>query len=400
LWAEMSAPLLIGSDLRKATPETLAILSNKDVIAVDQDKLGVQGQVIAQGNGIKVFNKPLANGDRAVALYNSNDASAKVSTTAAQVGLRSSAAYSLKDLWSGATTETAGTISANVPAHGTVLYRVKSARDWTNLAPSTTQGVTSPSGYVGADIALAAGASTTLTSTLNNYGRATLTDVRITGTVPDGWTVTPTSATTKNRVDTNGSFATTWTLKSSSSAQPGSYPLTITATYRYGGRKVATNNTRVAVQVVPTPPTGTVALSDLTWVSTSNGWGPVEKDMSNGETAQGDGHPLTIRGNVYPKGIGAHAPSDVVYYIGGKCSSLTTDVGVDDETGGNGQVIFQVFAGDTKVAQSDALTGTSPAQTLHADLTGANWLRLHVDPDGSNTWDHSDWAGPQLTCTA
>jgi len=400
LWAEMSAPLLIGSDLRKATPETLAILSNKDVIAVDQDKLGVQGQVIAQGNGIKVFNKPLANGDRAVALYNSNDASAKVSTTAAQIGLRSSTAYSLKDLWSGATTETAGTISANVPAHGTVLYRVKTARNWTNLAPSTTQGVTSPSGYVGADIALAAGASTTLTSTLNNYGRATLTDVRITGTVPDGWTVTPTSATTKNRIDTNGSFATAWTLKSSSSAQPGAYPLTITATYRYGGRKVATNNTRVAVQVVPTPPTGTVALSDLTWVSTSNGWGPVEKDMSNGETAQGDGHPLTIRGNVYPKGIGAHAPSDVVYYIGGKCSSLTTDVGVDDETGGNGQVIFQVFAGDTKVAQSDALTGTSPAQTLHADLTGANWLRLHVDPDGDNTWDHSDWAGPQLTCTA
>ncbi|MBO0863505.1 MAG: glycoside hydrolase family 27 protein [Mycobacterium sp.] len=63
MWAEMAAPLLIGTDLRNATPETLAILGNKDVIAVDQDPLGMQGTVIAHDNGTMVFNKPLANGD-------------------------------------------------------------------------------------------------------------------------------------------------------------------------------------------------------------------------------------------------------------------------------------------------------------------------------------------------
>ena len=64
LWAEMAAPLLIGTDLRKASPETMKILTNKDVIAVDQDKLGVQGAPISTAGGRDVFVKPLANGDK------------------------------------------------------------------------------------------------------------------------------------------------------------------------------------------------------------------------------------------------------------------------------------------------------------------------------------------------
>ena len=58
-----------------------------------------------------------------------------------------------------------------------------------------------------------------------------------------------------------------------------------------------------------TPTTSTVTyLSDsLTPTTTTNGWGPVEKDMSNGEQAAGDGHPITLRGAVYAKGLGAHA---------------------------------------------------------------------------------------------
>src|SRR3954471_15804287 len=154
LWAEMAAPLLIGTDLRKATAETLAIYSNKDVIAVDQDKLGVQGQVIASHGGLMVFNKPLANGDRAVALYNSTDAPARVTTSAAQIGLRAARAYRLRDLWSKAKTETAGTIAATVPAHGTVLYRVARTSGWRNLAPATSLDLASGSAYNGADVAL------------------------------------------------------------------------------------------------------------------------------------------------------------------------------------------------------------------------------------------------------
>ncbi|MGH8963522.1 MAG: NPCBM/NEW2 domain-containing protein [Jatrophihabitantaceae bacterium] len=400
LWAEMAAPLLIGTDLRKATPETMAILTNKDVIAIDQDKLGVQGQVIAQGNGTMVFNKPLANGDRAVALYNSNDTSATISTTAAQIGLKRASAYALKDVWTGTTTETAGTISASVPAHGTVIYRVKVDHNVNRHAPATSLAVTSTSGYSGADVALGAGGSANVTSTLSNFGREGLADARVTANVPDGWTFDPTSAWHAKRIKTNGSLATTWKLTVPANTATGTYPLTLAATYAYGNHKLVQTTHTATVQVVPNPPTGTVHLSDVTWVSATNGWGPVEKDMSNGETAAGDGHEISIRGAKYPKGLGTNAESDIVYYLGGACSSLKTDVGIDDEEANNGgDVIFQIYAGDTKVADSGVITNTSAVKSLTADLTGASWLRLHVDPDGPTTYDHADWAGPDLTCT-
>ncbi len=70
LWAIMAAPLLVGSDVRHAKAQTLDILLNPDVIAVDQDPLGKQGKLISRANGLWVFSKPLSNGDHAVALFN------------------------------------------------------------------------------------------------------------------------------------------------------------------------------------------------------------------------------------------------------------------------------------------------------------------------------------------
>ena len=123
LWAMMSAPLLIGSDIRKASSATLTILRNSDVVALDQDVKGVQGNEISSANGLHVIRKPLANGDTAVALFNETGKTAKISTTLSAIGV-SSGTHSLTDLWSKAASSTTGTISASVPAHGTVVYRV------------------------------------------------------------------------------------------------------------------------------------------------------------------------------------------------------------------------------------------------------------------------------------
>jgi alpha-galactosidase len=124
LWAIMAAPLLIGTDLRKASEDTFTILKNADVIAVDQDRLGRQATVLSNSGGLVVYSKVLADGDRAVALSNETTATATISTTAAAIGLGGSASYTLKDLWSKATRSTTGAISASVPGHATVLYRV------------------------------------------------------------------------------------------------------------------------------------------------------------------------------------------------------------------------------------------------------------------------------------
>jgi alpha-galactosidase len=124
LWAVMAAPLLIGSDIRSASSTTLSILKNTDVIAVDQDVLGRQGTVVSSSGGLAVYSKVLANGDRAVVLLNENTTAATVSTTAGAIGIGGSSTYRLKDLWSKASSTTGGTISASVPAHGVVMYRV------------------------------------------------------------------------------------------------------------------------------------------------------------------------------------------------------------------------------------------------------------------------------------
>ncbi|HTI25185.1 MAG TPA: glycoside hydrolase family 27 protein [Kutzneria sp.] len=124
LWAMMAAPLLIGSDIRKASSATLTILRNADVIALDQDTKGVQGNEISSANGLHVIRKPLADGDIAVALFNETGTTAKISTTLSAIGA-SSGTHSLTDLWSKAKSSTTGSISASVPAHGTVVFRVR-----------------------------------------------------------------------------------------------------------------------------------------------------------------------------------------------------------------------------------------------------------------------------------
>jgi alpha-galactosidase len=124
LWAEMAAPLIAGTNLANASSTTLSIYTNTRVIAVDQDSLGKQGTMVSSSGGLDVLAKPLANGDVSVALFNETGSTATISTSAAAIGKTGASSYTLTDLWSGATSSTSGTISASVPAHGTVMYRV------------------------------------------------------------------------------------------------------------------------------------------------------------------------------------------------------------------------------------------------------------------------------------
>src|SRR4029453_5848195 len=106
-----------------------------------------------------------------------------------------------------------------------------------------------------------------------------------------------------------------------------------------------------------------------------------------------DGGPITLAGVVYPQGVGGHAAADVRYAMNGTCTSFTAKVGVDDEVGANGSVVFQVFADATKVAASGLVTGSSATVTLTANVTGATTLRLVITNGGDNTnYDHADWA--------
>ena len=127
MWAIVAAPLILGSDPRALSPEAIRMLENLQVIAVDQDPLGIQGTVVEQEGSGQVWSKPLAGGQAAVALLNRGAQPLQITTTASTAGLRSAASYTVRDLWAGTSEQTAGAISTLVPPDSVVLYRVTPA---------------------------------------------------------------------------------------------------------------------------------------------------------------------------------------------------------------------------------------------------------------------------------
>jgi alpha-galactosidase len=126
MWAIVAAPLIIGSDPRKLSPATITMLGNPKVIAIDQDPLAIQGTQIGRGNNGQVWVKPLAGGDRAVALLNRGRDTLRITTRARTIGLPPARRYLVEDQWAptAAARLTTGLISARVPPHSAVLYRV------------------------------------------------------------------------------------------------------------------------------------------------------------------------------------------------------------------------------------------------------------------------------------
>ncbi|MGI8415594.1 MAG: NPCBM/NEW2 domain-containing protein, partial [Nakamurella sp.] len=396
MWAVLAAPLLAGNDLRSMSAATKAILMNKDVIAVDQDRLGVQGRRITKRGDADVWSKPLANGDRAVLLVNRGAGDLTVQTSTAQVGLPKAKSYAVRDLWTHTTTESGGTIVAGVPAHSAVLVRV-SVKGTPNPATGPTTGLSlAVPGLPGVSQPIVVpGAAGRLTSTFTNGGAAAVHGVRVTTDAPDGWTITPAAPATAKSVKPGAQLVSRWRLTPPSTADPGSYSVIADVTYSYGanGRKVGHLQARLVATVPQTPPDGQSWLSDLPWLSAVNGYGPPVLDKNY------QGKPLTIRGTVYPKGVWTNAAADLTYYVGGHCSAFTSAVGIDDITAGKGSVDYQLVADGTTVYDSGTVTGSSPTATATADLTGVKVLQLVVTDAGDGvSYDNADWGGAALTC--
>lgn len=123
LWSMLAAPLIMSLDLTKATPTTLQILGNRDVIAVDQDALGVQGHPAIVNGTTEIWVRPLANGDTAVAVFNRADIGADATVDWNALGL--GASLKVRDLWTGKNVgSTASPYSIALPMHGSVLLRI------------------------------------------------------------------------------------------------------------------------------------------------------------------------------------------------------------------------------------------------------------------------------------
>ena len=135
LWAIMAAPLIAGNDLRSMSDEIRGILTNSEVIAVDQDPLGVQGRVVLdRGYGAQVWAKPMVDGSVAVALFNQREGEMEVSVSWHEIGLDPGPAV-VRDLWRHEDSRHvddgsyATRLSRKVPGHGVVMLRVTPVPD-------------------------------------------------------------------------------------------------------------------------------------------------------------------------------------------------------------------------------------------------------------------------------
>jgi alpha-galactosidase len=269
LWCILAAPLIAGNDLTNMASSTLAILTNTEAIAVDQDPAGEQGIQVAGTTFRQVWCKPLgtAFNTKAVALFNLTGSTSSLTVNWTSLGLQAGPA-TVRDLWGHANLGTfTNSFTTNVPGDGTVL-------------------------------------------------------LKITGTAP------------------------------------------------------------------ALPVMGTNYLSGLQAAYAYTGSGTMVANKSIG------GNLLTLNGAAYAQGLGVNAWSGAEYQLGGVAACFQAEVGVDDEVGTNGSVVFQVFADGLKIFDSGLMKGGAPHQTINLPMTGVNRLTLGVsDADDGIASDHADWAG-------
>jgi alpha-galactosidase len=149
------------------------------------------------------------------------------------------------------------------------------------------------------------------------------------------------------------------------------------------------------------PANGTYQVGDMTWLASSNGWGPAERNRANGEQAAGDGPALTINGTAYAKGVGSHADSAVVVYLGRSCPLFTASVGVDDEvSNADASVRFQVYGDGRLLAYSGVKRAADGPTAMAVPTGGYSTLELRVTDarDHGINYDHADWGAATLVC--
>jgi hypothetical protein len=153
------------------------------------------------------------------------------------------------------------------------------------------------------------------------------------------------------------------------------------------------NNASITTPAAP----ATTYISDMQWVSSSNGWGPVERDQSVGGSGANDGSTLVLNGVSYSKGIGTNSPAEIIVNLNKSYATFTSDIGVDDHQTTNGSVTFQVYGDGVLLYDSGLMGATTATKTVSVNVANVAQLRLVVTDGGDgNAYDWADWAGARL----
>ena len=310
-----------------------------------------------------------------------------------------------------------GHVDFQVVGDGTILY---DSGVLTNPAPPVSINV-NVTGVKTLTLVATNGVAGSIDYDHSDWAGAKLIAAAVTQTLPaapSGCTAAAASATQVNLVWTNNATnaagfviqratgtSTTFAQIGTTAANVTTYSdTTASAVMTYTYRVAATNSAGTsgfstsAPVTTPAASSITTYLSDLSWASATAGWGSVMKDLSVA------GNPITLNGVVYPKGIGTHAVSNIVYNLGGTYTTFISDIGIDSEElgKGNSSVDFQVIGDGKTLYDSGDLTNSSPTVSINVNVTGVKTMTLVATNGiaGSIDYDHADWAGARLLSSA
>jgi alpha-galactosidase len=128
LWALIKAPLLLGNDLRNMTKDIFDIISNEEIIALNQDSLGIQGNKRSSKSGLEVWAGDLENNEFAIVLFNRSEKPAEIVASIQDiVHAACSALFFVRDLWKHEDLGIAhsGVVKATVASHDVAAFRLK-----------------------------------------------------------------------------------------------------------------------------------------------------------------------------------------------------------------------------------------------------------------------------------
>jgi len=125
LWCILAAPLMLGNDIRNMSDEVMEIITNKEVIAVNQDPLGRQGKKVRDDGDFEVWSKELQDGSRAVVMFNRSEGEKDIGFSWSEIGLPQKLKFQVRDLWKKEDLgKFDGYYSATVPSHGVIMVKV------------------------------------------------------------------------------------------------------------------------------------------------------------------------------------------------------------------------------------------------------------------------------------
>lgn len=380
LWALMNAPLMPNESF------PLDTLANRDVIAVDQDWSGTPARKVRDLSDGEVWAKPMTDGSVAVLLLNRGGYARTIAFDLAESGIAPSAAYRVRDLWTGAELTSTGTLRASVPGLAATFLRVWPGQP-SAAAPLVTLGVQLPEGYL-------AGQAVDGTVTLTNDGDTPITDARYTITVPAGWQLDGPAQVDVPRVSPGSTVTQEITLRQTSGTAPAKALVSANGGYttELGSRTAAGS---AEVPLVTAPGKNTTYVSTRPWLYSENGLGPVERGSVN------NGRAMVIGGVGYQpnSGIGVHAPSVIRLYLGGVCKTFSTQYGVDDTANPQATVAFRVIGDGRELFATGLVRRGAKAQQMTVPVTGVQQLAVAVDDGGDGSaGEFADWIAPNVSC--